>query len=285
MVRRIIFSYWDQGIASAPPVVRMCAQRMQQLHPQWEIRILDRESAASELDEIPVCKTKFSSLKKPHQSDLLRTHLLIKYGGVWADPTVFFAQTLDGWIDQMTRSGFFIFTNPGRDRLISNWFIASEANNPLLVELYARLCAYWNDNEFRNVNRRPGKLDRVLSRLINRNLARPRLWLRWPIRRVLRLTPYMIYHYQFYDLICRDPNCRNIWDKAGKLPASGPVSLLRHGLLNPASAKATALVEEPAAPLFKLTWKLPDSEIPAGSVLDYLFGLSRSPFSANKAAI
>lgn len=280
MVNRILFTYWQQGIDAAPPVVRMCLSRMQQMAPEWDIRILDRESASAEMKEIPVSPERFECLKIPHQSDLLRTHLLIKYGGVWADPTVFFSQPLDNWIHSVTTGGLFIFVNPGRDRLISNWFIASDPGNLLLGELYSRLCTYWNENRFRNLSTPPGALERFLSRALNRNRTLPRLWLRSPIRRILRIAPYMIYHYQFHDLVCGDADCRASWKKAGKLPAVGPIRLLRHGLLNPVSDEVMAMVEKPVAPVFKLTWKLPDDEIPEGSVLDYLSRRTHAELSA-----
>lgn len=271
MVNRILFTYWEQGLTNAPPVVRMCVERMQQMNPGWNIRVLHGESAGPELGEIPIGRQKFRSLQIPHQSDLLRTHLLIKYGGVWADPTVYFAKPLDDWIDEMTKSGLFLFTNPGRDRLISNWFIASAPENPLLVDHYQRLCAFWNDNEFINIGSPPGRVERFLARVLNRNVQLPRFWLRWPIRRLLRLVPYMVYHYQFCDLVEGDSDCRKRWQEAGKLPAQGPVRLLRHGLLNPMCAEVKDALEEPLAPVFKLTWKLPTNETPADSVLDYLF--------------
>ena len=192
----------------------------------------------------------------------------------------FFRSPLDNWIHSAATGGLFMFVNPGRDRLISNWFIASDPDNLLLRELYSRLCTYWNENRFNNLSTPPGALERLLSRALNRNLVLPRLWLRSPIRRVLRIAPYMIYHYQFYDLVCGDSDCRANWKEAGKLPAAGPVKLLRHGLLNPVSDEVTAMVEKPVAPVFKLTWKLPDDGIPEGSVLDYLSRRTHAELSA-----
>ena len=50
-------------------------------------------------------------------------------------------------------AGVFMFHRPGRDRAVSNWFIAAEPNQPLLVRLYEALCRYWRENNFRNLDR------------------------------------------------------------------------------------------------------------------------------------
>jgi hypothetical protein len=64
-------------------------------------------------------------------SDVIRLLLLHEYGGVWADATLYCNSPLDHWLNPFLGSGFFAFANPGPDRRLAAWFIASAENNDL----------------------------------------------------------------------------------------------------------------------------------------------------------
>lgn len=258
MLPKIIYSYWHQGRDEAPPLVRVCMDRMAALNPGWQIRILDQESADEVVQRIPLSPAKWSQLSLPHRSDLIRTRLLIDSGGVWMDPTVYLTQPLDSWIHSHMGAGVFLFSRPGRDRAISNWFIAAEPSNALLSRLLETLCAYWENNSFRGADGRAKALQAQLNRVINRNLEMPRLWLTWPFRKVLRLSPYMIYHYSFYDLVRTDAALGNIFSAMPKISADAPHALQRCGLASDVSDQARRILEDPDIPLHKLAWKLPE---------------------------
>jgi hypothetical protein len=73
--------------------------------------------------------------RKAHFADLVRFNLLARYGGVWADSTVLCAVGLDSWLPLVqVGSPFFVFSNPGPDRLISNWFIVSTNSSTAIKE-------------------------------------------------------------------------------------------------------------------------------------------------------
>ena len=271
MATRRIFTYWHQGEAAAPGLVELCIQQLRALHPGWEIHVLDAESVVEWVEPIPVPAEKLKKLCIAHQSDLIRTQLLIRYGGVWADPTVFLVRPLGEWLPRYMGSGLFLFHRPGRDRLISNWFIATEPGNVVLQRLYERLCRYWTENEFENLGQPQSKQAELAARVLNRNLFLPRLWLRKPLIKLLRTAPYMVYHYQFAELVARDRECRAIWDRTPKIAADGPHRLLRFGVLKPALPEVRKWIEAADPPLFKLSWKLVTDEIPAGSVMEYLY--------------
>ena len=250
-------------------MVRACVHSFEKHHPSWELSFLDDESTV--IESVPIPEEKWKKLKVAHRSDLIRTQLLFRHGGVWIDPTVFIVGSLDQWLSKYMDSGLFLFDRPGRDRLISNWFIAAEPGNVLLGKLYGRLCRYWSENDFDNLGRPESELAEFVARALNRNLFLPRLWLRKPLIKLLRTAPYMVYHYQFADLVARDRTCREIWRRTPKISADGPHRLLRYGLLNPLSAELRECIDDADPPLFKLTWKLGSDEIPPGSVLAYLF--------------
>ena len=255
-MNRRIFTYWDQGFAEAPEIVRACTRTFSAHHPNWDIYFLDAESVHEWIDPIPIPDDKWKKLQLAHRSDIIRTQLLIKYGGVWADPTVWFCTPLDQWLPKVMDAGVFMFQRPGRDRAISNWFIAAEPDNPLLTRLYEALCRYWRENDFRNFDRPMSRGARILHRLLNRNRGLPRIWLKKPVIWLFRTYPYMIYHYMFYDLICRDQECKALWEKVPFHSADRPVQLLRYGLPSTLGPEGRDILNpDTCAPLYKLTWK------------------------------
>ncbi|MBV6653142.1 MAG: hypothetical protein KI786_05270, partial [Mameliella sp.] len=97
------------------------------------------------------------------------------------------------------------------------------------------------------------------------------LWLSPLFTNVLRLYPYMIYHYMFYSLIKKDPKCRGIYETMPKISADGPHSLQRLGLLEPVTREAQNLIRNKEITLLKLKWKIDTKEVSTDSHLSYLF--------------
>lgn len=269
-MERRIFTYWHQGFSNAPAVVNTCVQSLKAHHPEWEIVLLDDENVHEWIEPIPISKAKWETLRLAHQSDVIRTQLLVRYGGVWADPTIFFTKSMDTWLPERMEPGLFLFHRPGPDRLIANWFIAATKGNLLLQRLYDELCKYWENNDFINLVRAKPKVAIVFSRIINRNLTLPRLWLRKPVLKLLRTAPYMIYHYMFYDLVCRDSRCNEAWSRVEKVRPDGKFLLKRHGLHNEITPDLKARIDSGSDHLYKLAWKLPPEFDPNGTVLEYL---------------
>ncbi|MEL7221034.1 MAG: capsular polysaccharide synthesis protein [Bacteroidota bacterium] len=264
-----IWTYWHQGFEDAPLVVKSCVAQIQKLHPDWTIHLLNRDNIGDFIDPIPIQKDKWEKLLLPHRSDLIRTQLLIKYGGVWIDPTCFPVQSLSVWLAEYMTADVFFFAHPGRARVISNWFIAAQKGNYLLKKLYTELCEYWH-YDFTNLRGPASQLEKLTMRAINRSPNATRLWFTPLFTKLIRWSPYMIYHYKFYDLSCSDKKCQEIWDAMPKFPAQKPHQLQQYGLLDSADETIKAKIDTKDSPLFKLTWKLPQGEIPKDSVLHYL---------------
>jgi hypothetical protein len=112
-----------------------------------------------------------------------------------------------------------------------------------------------------------------LNRIINRNLELPRLWLTWPFRKILRLSPYMIYHYAFYDLVQTDAALAAMFSAMPQVPAESAISLQRYGLGRDFSNEAKQILEDPNIPLHKLTWKLPAGAERSTSLHSFITGL------------
>lgn len=273
-MNKIIWTYWHQGFDNAPVLVKRCLHKWKFLHKDWDIVELDSANISNYLPSLPIKSEVQTKMKLAHISDLIRTQLLIKYGGVWADPTTVPVQNLEDWLLPNFNSGLFLFQNPGRDRIIANWFMASEKDNFLLKMLFEELCSFWNNNSFKNFNsKKRSNEEQLLYRIINRNLDWPLIWFNPIFIRTFRTAPYMVYHYKFYELIKTNNQCASIFNKMLKLSADGPHRLKRLGLLNPLNRQTKLLIDQKSEPLFKLDWKIPSQGIPKNSILEYSLGI------------
>ena len=138
LIPRKIWILWYQSLSEAPFVVRKCIDSWIKENPTWDVVILD-SGCLDKYIRLGLPEKKLTSLPLATQSDLVRLALLSEYGGVWADATTLCMKPLDDWIDDYCTSGFFAFYRPGRDRILSSWFIASEKRCLLVSRLYERL--------------------------------------------------------------------------------------------------------------------------------------------------
>lgn len=271
MINKIIWMYWHQGFDQAPPAVEPCVKQWQKLHPHWEIHLLDKDTIVSFAEPLPIKKDILDQMMLPHQSDLYRTQLLLKYGGVWADPTTFPLLSLDDWINDSMNAGYFFFYKPGRDRIISNWFIAAEQNNIMLQRLYDELIKYWNTNNFKNPGEPRTPLKQFLKRLINRNLDLTRLWFTPLFTKILRVSPYMVYHYMFYRLIAKDNRLYKLFEKMPQMSSPLMFSFKEDNVYQTLTPEIKSLVDNKPVPLVKLHWRHIKKAIPKRSNIAYLF--------------
>jgi len=276
-VNKIIWTYWHQGFDQAPWLVKICVGQWQKMNPNWTVHLLDANTIHEFVEPLPIKTSVIDKMLLPHRSDLIRTQLLIKYGGVWADPTTFCTTSLDSWINKTLSSGIFLFRNPARDRIIANWFIAATPNHPFLIQLLNGLYTYWDVNDFKNYTRKKHNfIDQWANRLLNRNLDWPLLWFSSIITKGLRIFPYMVYHYKFYELYKNKSNMRIYLDKMPFQSADGPHLLKRAGLLNPITLEIKNWIDSQNIPVYKLVWDIESEEdVPSNSVLSYLLSTSK----------
>ena len=267
-----IWTYWHQGFESAPFLVKQCIRQLKHLHPGITIHLLDKDNVYDYAERVPVKEFTWSKMSLPHRSDLLRTQLLIKHGGVWVDPSVYCLLALQDWLPEYMENGLFFFQRPGKDRIISNWFIAAEKDNYFLKKLYGSLLEYWNEHDFRNLGQaKQSKTEYWCKRIINnRSLMLSQLWLTPLFTKVLRLYPYMIYHYMFYYLIRTDPKCKSIFENMPKVLADGPVFVKRKGFDATVNENIIQWIINSETPLFKLDWKTPIQKLPQSSLIHSL---------------
>ena len=150
---RIIWFCWLQGLEQAPALVRVCHDSLKRHLPGWEIKVIDGGNWRDfvELPGYVVRKWEKGRIPAANFSDLLRLELLIRYGGTWVDATVLCTGEPASGIPLSTYldADLFLFqyTPEGTTKgiRISNWYITSCTNHPVLMAVREMLYAYWKD--------------------------------------------------------------------------------------------------------------------------------------------
>ncbi len=144
-VPKRIYGLWMQGEENAPELVKCNWQRWKRLNPEYELIILDKESSLTYLTDFPF---DVSTLPMQAYSDILRLTLLMRYGGIWTDATVFPVKPLSQWLPEaMGENSFFAqaysedFLKPQRP--IGPWFLAATVDSLIMKKWYDLTCAYW----------------------------------------------------------------------------------------------------------------------------------------------
>lgn len=264
---KTIWFLWFQGLENAPYVVRKCHESWIARNPGWRVVSLDEESLPT-VASLDYRSGNLARLSPQHRADLLRLDLLAHHGGVWADATCFCVQPLDDWLAPNLNSGFFAFSRPGPDRLISNWFLAAEPDNVLVRRLFQQMGRYWTETTFHHENRQIVR--KVLTRLLRHSPQTRQWWFSWPFREPLAVQPYYAFMYGLEKLIRHDPECADVWRRTPKISADGPHRLYRAGLLGPGSAELRSEIDRREVPVYKTTWRVDPQAIPADSLLRYL---------------
>lgn len=95
-----------------------------------------------------------------HKSDMIRSLLLMKFGGIWVDASVLCVKPLSEWFDYTkpfvtfvrhdngTREAKFLLNGkPIIDPWITNWFMAAggKGKTKVMEKIARKFAAYWND--------------------------------------------------------------------------------------------------------------------------------------------
>jgi hypothetical protein len=207
-------------------------------------------------------------------SNLVRLSLLARHGGVWVDATCYCVKPLDSWLGDVLGSGFFAFARPGRDRLISNWFLASARGSHIASSMWGALSSYYLDRNLSDTGWRRQVRTR-LERFINYNVRTTSLWFAPPLPQV-GITPYHSFHYMFNRLARTDPDFCSIWRQTPRVSADGPHHLQTHGLDRSPSPQIVAEINEQRVPVYKLDWGIDPATLPPSSTLNVLFARGKT---------
>ncbi len=149
---RRVWVCWLQGMEQAPALIQCCYRSLQENLCDREITLLTEDNYRDFVTFPPYIQKKIDQgiISRTHMSDLLRLELLIHYGGTWIDSTVFCSGS--NIPSYMLDSDLFLFQTlkPGLDghaTCISNWFITSCTNHPLLILTRDLLYQYWKKHD------------------------------------------------------------------------------------------------------------------------------------------
>lgn len=256
ITNRTIWTLWCQGFDHAPPLVRACLGSWQQFNPDWRICALDRDTLRDWINLQDVVDLTRSDLTVQKISDIARLCLLRQYGGVWADATVFCLRPLDSWVTEYYSTGFCAFRNPGPDRLMSSWFIATEKDNPILTALQEAFVEFMNSRIFSNQNTELGLLAiQKLEPILKKNVRRTIRWLNPRLQERVQAYPYFIFHYAFNKIILTNPKLRLLWEQALPLDARPSHSLQTYSRDEHGLARALSEIDRSDWMLQKLDWR------------------------------
>ncbi len=137
---KIIWTCWWQGEENLPPVVKKCIESIRKHCPDYELRVITADNMRDyvKLPDYIMQKHQKGYISRAHLADILRMALLVKYGGIWLDATVFLTAPLPPYVD----SPFFSF-HCRELYQFQIWFIKAAAGNLLVKNLLNLLLEYW----------------------------------------------------------------------------------------------------------------------------------------------
>jgi len=232
----IIWMYWAQGISHAPEVVQHCIRSWERKNPDYDIRVLSQEDIADYIDlgeSVP--HKRLGKMSLAAFSDVVRIHLLARYGGIWVDSTLLCLSALEDWLfTEQPGFPFFGFSRPGADRLISSWFLFADPNSYIATRWAQEVRLFWS---------------------------------KWKWRR-----HYYWFHHLFNELYSKDLAFKSEWDKAPVHLANGPHHLtpFRENFFEEATEARIHLLKTTDPPVLKLTYKCLKNGYPRGSMIDFV---------------
>lgn len=268
-----IWMYWHNGVNNAPPLARICIESWRRRNPGYTVFVLDDDSLPEWVDMQDVRRHN-PRITIQAFSDVLRWRLLARYGGIWADSTLYCVKPLEKWLSlNVTPNGFFCFRSP-EAFLYHSWFLVGHPASPIVQAMndelerffitYGGYRHYW---ELRGIWR----LYRLLERLAGRH--NQEIWRSYFFRKYLKAAPYFFVMYLMGAATRRSSDAfadfASLTMKYGECPHALQNMTLPN--LCPSLASIKELLDGPC-PVQKLTTKRYVPEWTAGGVLDLLDG-------------
>lgn len=265
---RTIWFHWMQGLSAAPRIVRSCHESWAAANPNWDVVVID-ETNLRDYVQADFANGQLKELPLNQKADLIRLDLLARHGGVWTDASCYCVRPLDGWLPAVMRSGFFAFQRPGRDRLLSSWFLSAVPSHVLTTKWYEMMLSYWGEHTFRS-HERP-LLHRAVDITLQRSIRLTRLWFSPFVRDRLAVAPYFAIHYAFAELVGSDSVCREAWQSVPPVSSDVARGLLRDDRPVQLTPTLKQQIDTATAPLYKLSRRV--DQVPVGSALAYLLAV------------
>lgn len=150
---KYIWSCWFQGMENAPELVKRCYASVKRNMPDKEIIVITKENMDHYVDfpDHILKKWKRGLITDTKMSDFLRMELLIRYGGLWMDSTIFLSGPIPNWVYEKDIFMYAIDDSEDITRVYNNYFIYSKRDYPILKTLRDINYYYWEkENKVRD---------------------------------------------------------------------------------------------------------------------------------------
>lgn len=126
--KKIIWTYWDQGIDQIPYFNKKCIESWKHYNPEFQVIIVDKNTVFDYIyvTDLPEHWNEFMLQLK---SDFVRINLLYYYGGVWIDSSIVCIKPLkEAFTFNKSIEGFAIkkFSKNNGINVFENWFISAK---------------------------------------------------------------------------------------------------------------------------------------------------------------
>lgn len=140
-IPKVIWTYWHDP--ALPPLVQNCMETWRRLNPDFEIRVLDKDSVfqATNMPRFVLDK----GLAQARLSDHIRFELLARYGGIWMDASCICTESLKWVLDAQQDSGcelvaFWHWTTTDLERpIFETFFLAATPKSPYMTAWNAEM--------------------------------------------------------------------------------------------------------------------------------------------------
>lgn len=145
---------WWQGEKDMTPIVRKCYEHIKKYNADKQVVLITEENLSKYVTFPTYVMEKYQKgiISKTHLSDLLRTELLRRYGGVWMDITLMIWTGIpDRFYELPVYTGRFSYDkkdyNISRNRWTSFFLVARYPNNILFCYLSDFWREYWKKKD------------------------------------------------------------------------------------------------------------------------------------------
>ncbi|MBR6017175.1 MAG: capsular polysaccharide synthesis protein [Paludibacteraceae bacterium] len=176
---KYVWVCWFQGIENAPLLVQRCVDSIKRNNADKETILLTENNMGQYVDfpDYILQKYRAGKMTRTHFSDILRLHLLSRYGGVWIDSTILMTEHLPKYI---LDSPLFIYQTPSVIGHVccATGFMASCAHHPIIEDTLAIINEYW---KYENKLISYSVIHLAITMAVNSSEANMRMWKEMPL--------------------------------------------------------------------------------------------------------
>ena len=225
-----LWTYWESNSPSPPPIVKLCRKSWSTSGRFREVNFLTPTDLPDYLNDRELPAT-FHQMPPVKKANAVRLSLLSKYGGHWCDAGVLTTAPVDAWVaPKATASGFFVFRDVDKSRILDTWFISGTPHSEFLAEWRNRYQRFFDRtrlHEAHSLAKTPSRLATHIIVAINKQLRssphRTALWAKYPLS-ILPMYPYFVMHYIANSLL-EEPNLRREFSNMETVKASRALAM------------------------------------------------------------